>query len=573
MKRRILFLGIAAIFMASCSEQLDYNEYNIYDKDYIIRNFEYLGGFMTKIYNTVEYDFGNYSGGAMLASASDESEYSKVGNAIEDFYNGAWSPSNPKGSWGSMYSGIALCNLVLSEMQGLKFEDLELNQDYAQQMYRYENYQYEARFMRAYFYFSLVRQYGDVPMVKEGMTQEQINNLSRASSDEVFKYIISECDAIKDEIIEDYSDLGELALPKVETGRADCLAVLALKAKAALYWASPLFNPEEDPTRWKDAATYYKELLDYCGKRGLGLASKYESLWATKNYTDQSITKEILFARRYYAGKDGDNLVESNNYPVGIEGGKGGNCPTQDLVDAYDMKNGKPITDPESGYDKNDPYKDRDPRLALTVATNGSQWPTSYKVTLETYFGGAHAQPLTGGTGTGYYLKKLCHGEISLAASGKVKKNFHSYVLFRLGGIYLDYAEAVFRHLGSADATSEDFPMSAREAASKTRLRAGMPEFETGMSNDEFWERYKNERMVELAFEDHRFWDVRRWKEADKYFNGITRMKITRNPDDGTFKYEREEVPRLWEDRMYLFPVPQKEILKNPNLLPQNPGW
>lgn len=580
MKHNIIFtsLCLAGLLLSSCSEQMNYNEYNIYDKDYISSNFDNVGGFLTGMYNTVEYDFGNYSDGAMLASASDESEYSIMGNAIEDFYNGAWSPSNPKSdTWTNMYAGIATCNDFLTEMQGLKFEELELNKDYSQQMHRYENYKYEARFLRAFFYFTLVRQYGDVPMVEPGLSTEEINALSRTSADEVFEFIISECNDIKDLIIKNYSDLGDYALSTEETGRANQLAVLALRARAALYWASPLFNENSDASRWKDAATYCKELIATAEEQGKGLCSDYDELWATDNYTTASITKEIIFARRYYSssssdGSNGDRLVETNNYPVGIEGGSGGNCPTQNLVDAYDMLNGKAIDEDGSGYDAQNPYEGRDPRLALTVATNGSQWPLySGASLLQTYYGGANGQPVSGATTTGYYLKKLCHGEISLADNGKLKRNFHSYVIFRLGSAYLDYAEAVFNYLGSADATSSDFPVSARELASKTRVRVGMPEFETGLSNDAFWEKYKKERMVELAFEGHRFWDVRRWKEADKYFTSITRMSITKNSDD-SYTYNRETVSRRWDEKMYLFPIPQTEIMKNSNLT-QNPGW
>lgn len=113
--------------------------------------------------------------------------------------------------------------------------------------------------------------------------------------------------------------------------------------------------------------------------------------------------------------------------------------------------------------------------------------------------------------------------------------------------------------------------MSAREAASKTRVRAGLPAFVAGLSNEVFWTKYKKERMVELAFEGHRFWDVRRWKEAKQYFTSVTEMKITKNADD-SFSYTRHNVSRLWDDKMYLFPIPQTEILKNGNLT-QNPGW
>lgn len=568
----ILFASAAVLLLSACTEQMNYKEYNIYDKDYIADNFGNVGGFMTDIYNTVPYDFGNFSSGAMQSSATDESEYSTMGNAIEDFYNGAWSPTNAKsGIWSSMYEGIATCNDVLTQMQGLTFDDLSLNKDYVQQMHRYENYKYESRFMRAFFYFYLVRQYGGVPIIGEKMTPDEINVLSRSSSDDVFKYIISECNDIQDKIVADYSDLGDFATSSEETGRADRLAVLALKSRAAQYWASPLFNPSNDKERWHTAAKYAKELLDACTERGKDLTSKYEDVWATKNYTTASITKEIVFARRY-GNSSGDHLVEGNNYPVGIEGGNGGNCPSQNLVDAYDMLNGKSIGETGSGYDETNPYAKRDPRLLLTVAVNGAKWPTySGAAALQTYQGGANGQPIAGATTTGYYLRKLCHGEISLAANSKLKNNVHTYPIFRMGGIYLDYAEALFRYLGSADATSTEFPMSAREAASKTRVRAGMPAFETGLSNDAFWTKYKGERMVELAFEGYRFWDVRRWKEADKYFKSITEMKITKNAD-GELSYERQTVSRQWDNKMYLFPIPQTEIMKNGNLT-QNEGW
>ena len=570
---KIFISALTAATLVACSDKMDYKEYNYYDKDYITAEFSRVGGFMTDIYNSVDYDFGNYSSGAMLASASDESMYSKIGNAIEDFYNGAWSPTNAKSSmWTNMYSGIATCNHVINEMQGLTFDDLMLNETYKGEMHRYQNYQYEARFMRAYFYLNLVKQYGGVPLLSKEPTAAEVNTLKRASSDEVFDFIIKECTDIQDKIIADYSALGDYALSSEETGRADRLAVLALKARAALYWASPLFNTSGDKERYHKAATYAKELLEACDKRGKGLTANYADLWDAKSYNTPTIMKEIIFGRRYYSSTSGDHLVEGYNYPVGIEGGSGGNCPTQNLVDAYDMKNGASIDQANSGYDPTNPYANRDPRLAATVAVNGDQWPTySGAPKIQTYQGGANGEPLTGATPTGYYLKKLCNGTISLAANGRVKNAFHTYLIFRVGEFYLDYAEAVFRYLGSADATSAEFPMSAAEAASKTRVRAGLPAFPAGMDNATFWTRYQKERMVELSFENHRFWDVRRWKEADKFFKAITEMKLTLN-SDGSITYTRQNVSRMWDDKMYLFPIPQSERSKNPNL-EQNPGW
>lgn len=571
----IVISAATVLLLASCGDRMDYKEYNVYDKDYIEQNFIRIGGFMTNLYNVVDYDFGNFSSGAMLASASDESEYSQVGNAIEDFYNGAWSPSNAKenlpSGWTKMYQGIATANAFLDEFQDATFSELDLNADYQAQMHRYKNYQYEARFMRAYYYFNLVKTYGGVPLIDRVMTAEEVNQLERSSADDIFKFIISECDAIKDVIVANYSDLGQYALSAEETGRADRLAVLALKARAALYWASPLFNPSNDSERWHQAALYTKQLIEACETRGKGLTANYEDLWKNNAYNTATIAKEIIFGRRYNSTSAGDHVVEGYNYPVGVEGGTGGNCPTQNLVDAYDMKNGMAIDETGSGYDSSNPYANRDPRLAATVAKNGDVWPTYQKAALQTWQGGVNAEPQTNATPTGYYLKKLCNGSISLASNSTVQNATHMWLTFRMGEFYLNYAEAVFRYLGSADATTSELPMSAREAANKTRQRAGVGEFAAGMDNATFWTRYQKERMVELAFEGHRFWDVRRWKEADKFLKSITEMKLTLG-DDGTINYARNTVSRQWDDKMYLFPIPQTELMKNPNLT-QNPGW
>lgn len=572
---KIVIGTTAMLTLASCSDRMEYKEYNVYDKDYITQNFTRIGGFMTNLYNMVDYDFGNFSSGAMLASASDESEYSQMGNAIEDFYNGAWSPSNAKESlpsgWTKMYQGITTVNVFLDEFQDATFEELMLNTDYGAQMHRYRNYQYEARFMRAYYYFNLVKAYGGVPLIDHVMTAEEVNQLSRSSADDIFKFIIAECDDIKDKIVENYSDLGQYALDTEETGRADRLAVLALKARAALYWASPLFNSAGDTERWHQAALYTKQLIDACAVRGKGLAANYGDLWSARAYNSAAIAKEIIFGRRYNSTSAGDHVVEGYNYPVGIEGGTGGNCPTQNLVDAYDMKNGLPITDPASEYDAANPYSNRDPRLAATIAKNGDVWPTYQTAALQTWQGGVNGEPQTNATPTGYYLKKLCNGSISLASNSTVQNATHMWLTFRMGEFYLNYAEAVFRYLGSADATSSELPMSALEATNMTRQRAGVGLLPTDMDNATFWTRYQKERMVELAFEGHRFWDVRRWKEADKFLTSITEMKLTRNAD-GTITYTRKNVARQWSEKMYLFPIPQAERMKNPNLT-QNTGW
>lgn len=161
-----------------------------------------------------------------------------------------------------------------------------------------------------------------------------------------------------------------------------------------------------------------------------------------------------------------------------------------------------------SGYEATNPYEGRDPRFELTIARNGSIWPKWNETPLQTFQGGLNGQPITGGTPTGYYLKKLCHGDIDLRDNSTNKSDNHTWVTFRLGEFYLNYAEALFKYLGGADVTNSEFvdkdgvPVTAREMASKTRTRVGMPEFPLNMTEQEFWTKYQNERMVELLLMD-----------------------------------------------------------------------
>ena len=367
-------VGLMTLVLASCEEKMDYNEYTAYDQEYIQRSFSYVGGFMAKIYNDIDSDWGNNSG-AMLASATDESVYSHDGNTIEDFYNGNWSASNPHQTiWSSAYEGITYCNEVLDNWTNLQFEQFALNKDYEQQMFLYNNYQYEARWARAYFYYTLVRQYGGVPFKIHNTTGEEETALPRTSADEIFQFIISECDDIKDKIIADYTNIGDMALYKPQTGRASKFAVEALKAQAALYQASPLFtqgkSEAEKAALWRAAAEANRELILDAEAGGKGLAVSLDTLWNISYISDPQCYKEILFARRTAAA----NTFESYNFPVGYSSGQGGNCPTQDFVDAFDCTDGLPITESPL-YDPQNPYANRDPRLEMTVAHNGDLWP------------------------------------------------------------------------------------------------------------------------------------------------------------------------------------------------------
>ena len=550
--KNILLSALAATMLASCSDQMDYKEFSIYDTAYMQKKFERAGGFLSTIYADLDSDFGNYSG-ATLASATDEAVYSHDGNAIESFFNGAWSPTNANSSiWTTCYHGIAYCNLFLDEFTDLKFEDYKLDKNFMAEMYQYNNYQWEARWARAYFYFLLVRQYGGVPLITKNMTADEANKQPRATADEIFEFIDSECAAIKDTITKDYGDLGDLAMTPANNGRANNLTVMALRARAALYHASPLFNPNNDQSLWQKAAELNKAVIDACTARGMKLSTDYKGLFiGNTSWSDAAALGEIIFGRRMPTE---NRNFETYNFPVGISGagagGGGGNCPSQNLVDAYERnENGEII----------------DKRFAQTIACNGDTWPNANTIPLETYIGGVNGQPTAYATPTSYYLKKYVTESVQIAGNG-ANTCKHVWVTFRLAEFYLNYAECLLNLNDKSGLT-----MTAAQAINTVRKRAGLANLTDAEAT---LDACKKERFVELAFEGHRFFDVRRWKEGEKYFKTIYGLKITKNAD-GSFTETKTVVQnRQWdESKMNLFPIPQSEILKSGNVLVQNPGW
>ena len=551
--KNICFGIVCTVALVGCTDKMDYHEYTNYGKEYVFSDFGRTAAFVNNIYSYLDYDL---LGTTSLASACDEAEMALNYSNVLDYTNGNWTALNPKSQW-NYYTPIRAANYFLENGLNLEFSDLILNQDYEAQMKRYGRYQYEVRLLRAYYYFLLVRAYGDVPFTTKVLTEAEANSLERTPASQVFDFIISECDVVAPQLPVDYSKLDNDAAggTNPEAGRVTRGAALALKARASLYCASKLFNDSENRNLYKRAATASLDVINYCGENNITLG-KYTDLWGADNWK----ASEMIFVRR--VGDTDD--PERTNFPIGMENAKSGNCPTQTLVDAYEMKNG-------GEPNQKDPYTGRDPRFAMTIAVNGDKWPNTNPNPLEIYTGGRDAAPVPYATPTGYYVKKYVDGATDISASTSSGGKRHSWITFRLGEFLLNYAEATFKYFGSADIKDAELTMTAREAVNKVRKRTGvdMPDFPEGMSSSDFWSRYKNERMVELAFEGHRFWDVRRWKEGG--FTSIGRMLITKNSDD-SFTYTRSIKALVWDDKMYFYPIPDSEIRKNPNLK-QNPGW
>ena len=554
---RIAIFILACLIPASCVD-LNYTEETTRDEEWTYEYFEngiknMVFDVYAQVYNN---EFGNNSA-YFLASATDEAQYALETGAVNNYVNGGWSPANPYSNiWTKSYTAIADVCMYLEKLDEADITEWQYNPDYSLWVQQMELFPYELRFLRAYFYFELFRTYGDVPLVTTTLTNAQANSITRTPADQIVKFIVDELDEIAP-----YLPVTYLTEVNSEVGRATRIAAYALKARTLLYAASPLFNPTGDKSKWEKAAEACKFILDNAGNWGLKL-SAYGSLWGH----DAFYNPELIFG----LGRGEDNAFEMANYPVGVENGSSGNCPTQSLVDQYEFQdNGETF---RSRYPGNidlsvvNPYEGLDPRFALTVVKNGDSWPTNnaQKKAIETFTGGFNASPKYGATPTGYYLRKYVDGSCVTTADNQTTRR-HTWIVFRLGEFYLDYAEAVFNATGSAnDAT---YGLTANEAVNKLRERADiqMPKFtEDGAA----WvARYERERLVELAFENHRFWDVRRWKKGPEYFRTIQVANI-----NSSLQLTRSTVNRQWDDKYYFYPIPQTELKKNPNLT-QNQGW
>ena len=555
------FYLFAFLLLTSCAD-LDYTEETTRDEEWTFTYFnEGIKGLVSGVYAQVYNNEFASNSAYFLAGATDEAQYALEAGNVNSYVNGGWSPANPfDRTWTKSYTAIADANMFLEKLDEADISDWEQNPEYSKWVSQLELFPYELRFLRAYFYFELFKTYGDVPLVTTTLTNAQANSVKRTPADEIVKFIVEECDAVAPYLPVTYeTEVGS------EVGRATRVAAAALKARTLLYAASPLHNPTGDKTKWAKAAEACKYVLDNAANWGLSL-SAYGSLWGH----DAFYNKELIFGLGRGDDSDNGNVFEKANYPVGVENGSSGNCPTQSLVDQYEYQdNGETFGERHPGnIDLNlqDPYEGLDPRFALTVVKNGDEWPSNgaQKKVMETFVGGFNGAPKYGATPTSYYLRKYVDGACVTTADNQTYRR-HTWIVFRLGEFYLDYAEAVFNATGSAnDAT---YGMTANEAINVLRNRADiqMPEFTE--DGDAWVKRYERERLVELAFENHRFWDVRRWKKGAQYFKTIQAATIS-----PSLVLTRSTITRQWDEKYNFYPIPQSELIKNSNLT-QNPGW
>lgn len=554
----LLFFGS---LLNSCN-YLDYSEANQYNKNDIFSDFSRCEGVLTNIYSYLPSDFSSVDG-ATRSSATDDAIDVKDLSAIQKFSDGSWNAIvTIDDQWVNMYSGIRAANVFLEGVQGQTFPDIKYTTNYKQVMEQFAVYPYEARFLRALFYFELIKRYGDVPLVTTVLTPDEANHIVPAKFDSIVKFIVSECDSVAPKLPKTFATFST----NRETGRATKGAAWALKARTLLYAASPLHNPNALPMgdpKWIAAAKAAKIVIDSLKSQYLPLP-KYTDAFNAPNGLP---SKELIFGRN----EGSSNSFEAANTAIGFDGGNTGTCPTQNLVDAYEMlKTGKGINDPTSGYVATTPYVGRDPRFAATILYNGAVWKPWV---LEIWNGGLNAPPKVHATKTGYYLKKYMIETVSLYP-GLQTIGQHYWSIFRYGEILLNYAEAMNEAYGpDVVGTDSVLNLAAITEVNVVRQRIGvkMPKFLVGMTQSAFRDKLRNERRVEMAFEDQRFWDIRRWK-IGATTTEIKGVDITKD-GTGVLTFTPKLVQsRFWDDKMNLYPIPQAEFNIN-NQLGQNPGW
>ena len=550
-KIAILLLSAGLLTTTSC-DFMDCDESDNYTLQEIQGSYNRVKQFVTSIYGYLPSDFCNMHG-AMVDAATDDAIHVYESSAIQRIVNGTWSANyTVDDKFAYYYNAIHDANYYLTTLSGLTFDTWENGDDYQDWMQNYDNYQYQVRFLRAYFYFELVRRYQNVPLITKPLSQTETNQIEPSSAKEVLKFIINECTEIAPKL-----PIKSTSIAQAENGRATRAMAMALKSRAALYAASPLYNTNGDNAKWTEAAKASHDIIASAGELGLGLDT-YANLFKSKNYN----SKEVILCRPTGTSK----TFEQANYPMGVTGGNTTTCPTENLASAFEMKDGR-------AFDWNDPtmkanqYKDRDPRFYLTIVHNGMLWPAKKAVDISE--GGANGLPLTNATTTGYYLRKYVDNSISFEAGSTTAATHHNWILFRYAEVLLNYAEAMIHVNGNCDYKDATYTMSAREALNAVRKRAGIPEV-AACSQDEFLTRVKHERCVEMAFEGQRFWDLRRWKNLDETKN-IYAVRITHH--DGVLSYEKTLLSeRSVSNKLYFYPIANVELFKNKKLV-QNSGW
>ena len=551
MKIRTIISAIVIALVSSACDFLDTSVDRNSTGETIQTNYSAIWGFGRAFYTPIGYGFGMIDSN-IFATASDEAQQTSAQSNVIYFNKGMLNENvNPLFTYyRNYYEGIRAANFFLDYVKDGKGEEmLAHNRNLVTDKVNYERdlqslawFKAEAHVARAYYYSELAKMYGGVPIIESHVDDGTM--IARSSYEEVVDYIVREVDDYKGELASNWDKF------KDREGRFTLGVALAIKARTLLYAASPLHNPNHDVKKWEKAAAAANELIQH-DSLNYSLDASYASYFVGQN---PLTSPETIYAVR----RSQSNNMEKNNYPIATQGGKSGATPTHNLVAAYEYT-GTP--------DPSNPYANRDPRLAASVVTNGSTWNGR---TIDQSAGGSDDMAAANASRTGYYLKKFLTDNLNLQ-QGQVAQ--HNWVAYRWAEVLLNYAEAMNEAYGP-DAVPAGFAMSARQALQQVRDRAStkLPRV-IASDKDSFRDAVKHERRVELAFEDHRYWDLLRWKDAMDVLNKpVLGVAVTKTLTG--WSYEVQEVAtRTFYERNYYLPFLRSEIENSGNTLEQNPQY
>ena len=587
-------LALFIVFLSSCldaSSLMDKEDVgDLYEKD-VFKDPTYARYFVNDIYYSLPKgaEVPGSWGGAYLDCATDNGEARSLDSDAQRFNNGNWNAESvPLGSvWSTNYAAIRACNKFLENYDYIEERDgVATRSDL-------EYLRGQVIFLRAFFYAELLKHFGGIPILEETLHfgSPELKGAKRATFAQCVDYILRECDdaiAIFRSVNKDWAGNN--------FGRANDGVALSLKGKVLALAASPLYNrPSDYPQydsesqnkelwrysdykkeRWNDAAKALKAVIDLgrydLYKKTNGTKSAYETYFVTRNTVEESIFP-------FLKGPSID--VYYNNLPFNFMLVRGSpvcyNLPTQDLVATYEMQNGMLPEQDGSGFRPLHPFSGRDPRLDATIWYDEA---TFCGVEFKTWRRDVDSDKpwgkdyIRGYSRTGFFLKKFMDKDLNPTNNVTVP---NSYPIIRYADILLLYAEALNEYYDDPALAPDD---AICWAISTVRARAGMPDVRTTFTNrgwaltqENVRKLIQNERRVEFAFEEHRFWDIRRWMIGTETQRVVHEQDIILKEDDKTKEYNIREIERRsYENHMNVIPIPQSEINKNKNLI-QNWGW
>lgn len=573
-KLSILILGMG-ILLSSCSQEaLDLKPLDAISEKDVFNDVPLLTAYVDATYSGLpNINNGNRMGLISLNDLSNHKYLTEgVGEFVEARIDAVNSETATKGLWNNSYSYLRHINTYFSKIESTSLSESDITELTG-----------SMHFLRGFYHFELLKFYGGIPIITERFEIDDPDlNRPRNSIEEVVSFIISEFDLAIGMLPDD-----------APASRASKAAAMAAKGRLLLYAASDLYNASGDMSKWEVAAAANKAVMDMDTHP---MSDNYASI-----FLSNPIDSEIIFTREYNIEVNQGAWSGSNTmlWPNGYQGWSV-ISPAQKFVDMYEMTNGElpylpdgTTVNPNSGYDPQNPYINRDPRFENTIIYNGKEFKGRKVEYFISYEDDGNGNPsdsngdarteVSGGldtklgpvynwepSKTNYAYVKLTDPETLPALSGQPTQEFTPDIEYRKSEFYLNYAETQIM-LGNE--------AGAREAINAVRARPSVNMPPITSSGTQLLEDYRRERAIELALEEQRFMDIRRWKIAGEVMGkpiyGIDVEKTS--TDDILYSYGtkivEESKVRQWDDKLYWFPIPDREIKASNNVLVQNPGY